>query len=264
MRPVLVLDFDGVICSSAREVTAVAVEAYRDLAPRSALVAAVDERRHGRPWPDYDVAADPVFEPFLELLPLGNRAEDFGVACRAVEAGVELADQAAYDRYFDTVDAGWRRRYHEAFYAARTRLREADLDGWLALHRDYPLFSELLRRRGGDVVPAIATAKDRTSVRLLLERFGLAELFPDQRLLDKEAGVSKRAHLERLADRLGCAFRDMTFVDDKVNHLESVAPLGVRPVLAGWGFNGPREHAAARDRGWTVARLDDAEAVLFP
>jgi hypothetical protein len=53
-------------------------------------------------------------------------------------------------------------------------------------------------------------------------------------------------------------------VDDKLNHLEAVAPLGVRCALAAWGYNGPREHAAAAERGFLVCTLEDVEGKLFP
>jgi hypothetical protein len=55
----------------------------------------------------------------------------------------------------------------------------------------------------------------------------------------------------------------MTFVDDKVNHLDAVAALGVRCGLASWGYNGEREVALARARGYLVLGLEDAEAQLF-
>jgi hypothetical protein len=48
-----------------------------------------------------------------------------------------------------------------------------------------------------------------------------------------------------------------------VNHLESVAPLGVRCALAAWGYNGPREHARAHELGFLVCGLADVEARLF-
>jgi len=38
-----------------------------------------------------------------------------------------------------------------------------------------------------------------------------------------------------------------------------VAPLGVRCVLAGWGYNGPREHDLAARRGYLVCGLGDFE-----
>lgn len=126
-----------------------------------------------------------------------------------------------------------------------------------------PELLALLRRRGSSVALAIATAKDRASVRLLLEDHGLAGLFPDERLMDKETGRSKAAHLRHLQAALGIPFPEITFVDDKVNHLDAVATLGVRCVLAAWGYNGSREHELARRRGYAVCSLDSAAGLLF-
>jgi hypothetical protein len=55
----------------------------------------------------------------------------------------------------------------------------------------------------------------------------------------------------------------MTFVDDKLRHLDDVAGLGVRCVLAGWGYNSERERRAAVERGYTVAGLIDLERQLL-
>ena len=101
------------------------------------------------------------------------------------------------------------------------------------------------------------------SLEVLLDHLGVADLFPARLRLDKETGVHKTDHLAALAKRLEIRLDEITFVDDKVNHLERVAALGVRPVLAGWGHNTPREHARAADLGFAVARLDTADAVLF-
>jgi phosphoglycolate phosphatase-like HAD superfamily hydrolase len=259
----LALDFDGVICNSLREVLVVALEAYERIADDPRLVQEVRTRRGGRSWFDYPIEDDPVFAPFVELLPLGNRAEDFGIACLAIESGRVPSTQHEYDALFDTVEEGWRRLYHDLFYDQRERLRDADLEGWMALHRDYPPITELLQRRSGDVELAIATAKDGRSVRLVLDRFGLGSLFPPDRLLDKDLGRSKAVHLQELAGRLAVDPDSITFVDDKVNHLVSVAPLGVRPVLAEWGYNGDRERRIAADHGFSIATLDTVEAILF-
>jgi phosphoglycolate phosphatase-like HAD superfamily hydrolase len=61
----------------------------------------------------------------------------------------------------------------------------------------------------------------------------------------------------------GLDFAEITFVDDKVNHLDAVAPLGVRCALAAWGYNGPREHRLAQGRGHLVCHLEDLETQLF-
>jgi phosphoglycolate phosphatase-like HAD superfamily hydrolase len=127
----------------------------------------------------------------------------------------------------------------------------------------YEPFLGVLRRHEDDAVLAVATAKDRASVRKLLRAYGIDDLFPEDCVLDKETGVSKSAHLEHLQGKYGWRFDEMTFVDDKVNHLDDVSRLGVRCALAAWGFNGEREEALARAAGYLVCTLGDAEQQLF-
>jgi len=127
----------------------------------------------------------------------------------------------------------------------------------------YPEIVDLLKRRAGDTKLAIATAKDRDSVEKLLARYGLESLFAPDQLLDKETGRDKRAHLEVIQARTGVPAEDILFVDDKLNHLESVRTLGVRTALAGWGYNGPREQISAEREGHLVLQLETVEDQLF-
>ena len=101
------------------------------------------------------------------------------------------------------------------------------------------------------------------AVERLLHRYGIADLFPAEWVLDKEAGRSKRAHLEVLAERTGTPLPEILFVDDKLNHLRSVRSLGVGCGLAAWGYNGPREQALARAAGYRVLTLEGLESELF-
>lgn len=244
----LSLDFDGVIADSAREAFVVARRTYCALRPESGLRGA-------------DEAA--LFREFLARMPLGNRADDYGASLAAIEAGVAFPDQAAYDAYFMTQDREWLRTFHKRFYVERVALSDEDRASWLAMLGPYPALLEVLRRRAGSCTYAIATAKDRRSVGMLLREYGVEDLFDPALVLDKETGVSKRAHHEHLARVTGFAWPEMTFVDDKVNHLDDVAGLGVRCALAAWGYNGPREHRLAREHGYLVCTLDRVEAQLF-
>jgi phosphoglycolate phosphatase-like HAD superfamily hydrolase len=246
---VLALDFDGVIADSAREAFAVAVRTFGALHPTSCLAGREDD-------------AAPLAR-FLELMPLGNRAEDYAVALMAIERGVEIADQAAYDAFYRSLDAGALRTFHRRFYQVRAAWAQADPEGWLAHTPSYPAICELLRRRAGEAELAIATSKDRRSVGALLEAYGIADLFEGDRVLDKETGVRKRTHVELLARRFACPAREVTFVDDKVNHLFDVASLGARCALAAWGYNGERERREAERAGFLVCELADVEARLF-
>ncbi len=260
---VLALDFDGVICSSLREVLLVAVRTWAEREPTEPLPEPLGELAEDREidWPR--IEASEGFATFRGLLPLGNRAEDFGVALRSIAEGWRIDDQATYDAAFHRQDAAWLEAFHREFYRQRSRMRETDLASWLALHRAYEPFLDLLRRHRGGVSLAIATAKDRRSVELLLESFGALDMFGPGSVLDKDTGVDKSAHMRVLIRRLDVEPGDVTFVDDKVNHLERVATVGVRPVLAAWGFNGSRERRRARELGFSVATLDTAENTLF-
>jgi phosphoglycolate phosphatase-like HAD superfamily hydrolase len=249
----LALDFDGVLSNSAREAFAVALRTFAALRPRAALARAAA-----------GAGAQPaLFAGFLALMPLGNRAEDYGVALAALESGVVLPDQAAYDAWYAAQDGAWLRAFHARFYEVRTEWARRDREGWLRLMPPFAPFLEVLRRRAGEATYAIVTAKDRASVEELLASYGAADLFARERILDKQAGRSKRAHLGRLAADLALPWAEVTFVDDKLNHLAEAAALGVRCALAGWGYNGPREHAAAAAAGLPVLTLESAERALF-
>jgi len=246
----LALDFDGVICDSAAEIRATALDAWAGLFPASDL----SPRMQHNPR---------MNDELTRLIPLGNRAEDFGVALHILDESMQVSNQSDYDRVRCSLGRTWLERFHRAFYAARHRRREAAPQSWFDLHTTYEPFVEVLRRRHGEVPFAIVTAKDRTSVAMLLEQFGCSTLFPPDLILDKQTGVRKTAHLKALAERLRISVATITFVDDKVNHLAATAPLGIRPVLAGWGHNTRREHDEARAAGFAVAQLDTAETVIF-
>lgn len=260
----LALDFDGVIADSSREAFVVALRAYVALRPGAPLGSALEALEAALPGGASAVEGHELYPGFMALMPLGNRAEDFGAALEAVSRRIEVGDQAAYDEFFATLDRAWLDAFHARFYEERARFASADGALWRSLQPPYRQVADLLPRLRGGVALAVATAKDRRSVEALLQEYGLAGVFAPEAILDKETGVTKAAHLERLRDVLGVPFADTTFVDDKVRHLDDVAGLGVRCVLAAWGYNGERERLLAARRGYVVADLDDIERTLIP
>jgi phosphoglycolate phosphatase-like HAD superfamily hydrolase len=256
----LALDFDGVISDSAAEAFVVSLITLQQMHPVEEWAALTDRVAS---MSRAEILAEPLCRAFVEGMPLGNRAEDFGVVLRALASSASLADQAAYDRVFQDVGAAFRDEFHERFYVERAALRARAPEAWLALMAPYSAFLDVLRRHAGDVTLAVATAKDRTSVDLLLAEYGVEDLFAPDLILDKTAGPDKRAHVRALAERLGLDLQDVTFVDDKVNHLDSVSRLSVRCALASWGYNGEREWRLAESRGYPVLDLERVDAQLF-
>jgi phosphoglycolate phosphatase-like HAD superfamily hydrolase len=259
----LALDFDGVISDSAPESFLVALLTYTQLT-RSARFgdrrAALESGPLPPPGP---LTQDPLYVSFIDLMPLGNRAEDFAISLCALEASRPISDQADYDAFRSELDENWLQEFHRRFYENRTALSRRDPSGWRRLMGPYPPFLEILQRRAGDALLAIVTAKDAKTVDALMRDYGIEALFPAQRVLDKETGVHKDAHLRRLHETLGVAYDEMVFVDDKVNHLDRVAGLGVGCALATWGYNGKREVELAHQRGYRVCTLENAEERLF-
>jgi phosphoglycolate phosphatase-like HAD superfamily hydrolase len=259
----LALDFDGVISDSAPESFVVAVRTYAELRPESEFAALAVQLGADRAPTIEAVKDTEIFAAFLGHMPLGNRSEDYAVILAAIEAGEPLPDQSAYDALRAAHDPSWLSAFHARFYGVRDALASGDPQGWQALMDPYPRLTDLLQRRADDTILAIATSKDRRSVRALLRAYEIDALFDDDRLLDKEAGVTKTAHLQQLRGRFDLRYEQMFFIDDKVNHLDAVAELGVRCGLAAWGYNGAREVQLARSRGYLVCSLEEIEAQLF-
>lgn len=255
-KPVLVLDFDGVISDSARESFAVAVRTYSLLRPNSNLPSRLS--RVG------SEIYESVYKNFLQIMPLGNRAEDYAVALIAIESERLISSQSSYDEFYAAQDSDFLGSFHRKLYEERRHWRERDPEGWCNLVGPYSSLVDLIRRRGNEVILAIATAKDRGSIEMLLERYSLTSYFDRDLVCDKEYGRNKCKHLQHIRNRLDVSFANITFVDDKLNHLEAVSDLGVRCVLAAWGYNGLREQKAAENRGFTVVDLQGVESKLFP
>ncbi len=178
MLRLLALDFDGVISDSAPEAFVVALRTYCELRSDAGFARREVLLGGGAPAPQL-VEADSLYPEFLELMPLGNRAEDYAVALAALDSGTAIPDQSAYDVCKQGFDPSWLRAFHKRFYRVRAALSKKDPVAWQRLMGPYPAFLQLLRRRASEVVLAIATSKDRRSVRTLLRAYGIDDLFSE-------------------------------------------------------------------------------------
>ncbi len=259
----LALSFDGVLSDSSAEAYVAALRTYCELKPGSSLAGSLEHLVGDGKLTRDRVQADPHFAAFVEHLPLGSRAGDFGLTLSILERGLTVQDQADYDRQRRDEAATFLWDFHSRFYEIRDELPKKDPEGWRALFASYPGLSGLLRRRASDRALAILTERSRQSVALLLRDHGVEGLFPDERILASEAGPTPVAHLRSLQKELKVASTQITFVDAGVRQLDAVFHLGVKCVLATWGNNGPREQEHARERGHRLCSLEDAEGQLF-
>lgn len=256
-RPLIAFDFDGVISNSIHDSFVTALNTYIDFKPDHGLPLSGPIQPAGRIF-EFEKDHPGLFDAFKSLLPMGNRAEDYYVILRIIEEEQTgtVKDQDSFDAYKKELDRSLRHAYHECFYRYRVGLQNTDPDAWAELLPAFEGIQEMVPDLSGDFTLAIATAKDRRSVDIQLDKYGLTGYFDPDNILDKDYSESKRGHLSRFHQLHGTPYDRMHFIDDKVLHLKSVADLGVHCYLAMWGFNSQREHAVARENGFTLLELN--------
>jgi len=261
-QPLVVFDFDGVLSNSFHDSLWMAINTYIAIEGDAGLPV------NGplRPEEVFDFEKqNPAFtDQFYALMPLGNLARDYYVILHIMTEGEVSAikSQADYDAYKAGLNAETVMAYDAHFYAGRACLQAEDPQAWAALIPMFDGVADAVATLSKKASLAIATSKDRGSVLLLLERYGLRPYFRDDRILDKDFAPSKRQHLIRLSEATGTPFSQMHFIDDKVLHLVDVADLGVNAYLAQWGFNTPREAQVAQNHGCHVLKLAELSGLV--
>jgi phosphoglycolate phosphatase-like HAD superfamily hydrolase len=257
LKPLLILDFDGVISNSIHDSVRTSVNAYMEVRPDHGipLKAPLDtaesvfafEKRHPE-----------LFARFRRLIPMGNRAEEYLVIWSLIDSGRAdaVADQSGFERARQAIPLRLREAYAGRFYGLRVEWQDRDPEVWARLLPPFEGIPEALRGLKDRFGLAVATSKDLRSVHLLLRNYGVDDCFPPEWILDKEFSYSKRDHLLRLREISGLPFDRMHFVDDKLIHLQAVKDLGVHACLAQWGFNSEQEHRLAAEEGFTLLSLE--------
>lgn len=221
MKPLLALDFDGVICDSLDECLVSACNARHRLRGKQKLVrtpADIDPelvarfRRHR-----YLVRGAGEYEALLHWL----LTRDDDPTPHAFTEAVRLRSAEVI-------------AFQPVFFIVRTALRSADAAVWTALHRHYVQATDgwAALHRTHDV--HLVTTKDLASVRHFNRVWDLG--LDDDRLHTCERFVNKAGAVSRLASSRGARPRDVTFVDDHPGHLADVAATGARCLWAQWGY----------------------------
>lgn len=142
----------------------------------------------------------------------------------------------------------------DRFYASRDRMRTEAFEHWYALQRPYPgvvAQIEMMMAEARGI--AVATTKDAASARTLLQRAGIS----DVSVYGRELSLDKHAHIRAISEQFSTPMSSMAFVDDLLENLLFVADLGVRLVLADWGYNTAEERTRASADGLTVSSVAD-------
>src|SRR5512138_3366484 len=120
--PLLILDFDGVICDSLDECFVSSWPAYHTLYRKS-------------PPPKVPIT---LRDDFARLRPFIRTGEDYLLIQEILTQGKSVQDQAAFDALIAEAGPEKMRIFKELFTKARSELLEKDKRFWLSLNRIYP------------------------------------------------------------------------------------------------------------------------------
>jgi phosphoglycolate phosphatase-like HAD superfamily hydrolase len=232
---VIVLDFDGVLCDSARETAVSAWRAGQEFFPDWSGPEPTAEAV------DAFVAVRPILETGFQSILLMKRIADGVPVDEIRDGGAEAAEALMAELGLE------RQALVRAFGAARDVWIESDLPGWLGRHGFFAGTAERLRETLATGIPVyIATTKQERFVEALFAGQGLD--FPSARIFGLDAKKKKEQVLrELLAEYPG---RRLHFVEDRIDTLRRVQDCpelaGVELYYADWGYGLPADLDAAK------------------
>jgi phosphoglycolate phosphatase-like HAD superfamily hydrolase len=238
------LDFDGVLCDSARETAATAWRAGSKIWPAwngEIPQGHVTRFRQVRPWLETGYQAILM----MRMVDLGCSDEDFSERLGIWES-----------RIMDEAGVG-KERLVELFGGTRDNWIATDMASWVGANGFFEgTVARVLEWQAEGRGLYIATTKQERFARALLESQGVR--IASDRLFGFESGIKKEDLLEQLLERY--PGQTLAFVEDRLETLRRVERReGLSEVelyLALWGYCTPAERAGiandARITGWRL------------
>jgi phosphoglycolate phosphatase-like HAD superfamily hydrolase len=213
--PLLVLDFDGVICDSVEECFVSSWTAYYAL-----------HRRLPGGEPPASARAE-----FRAMRPFVRSGEDFVLIQELIAEGRSVRDQQDFDRAWARPGTPSPDQFKELFYRARTDLLEKDRLAWLSLNRIYPHVSAALSALPPAVPLYILSTKKPQFVSDTLRANGIT--VPEAHVLYSH-GEPKLTTVEKLRETLG--YEEVILVEDQIDAIRGNTNPRIRAYLASWGY----------------------------
>ena len=221
MTVLLFLDFDGVICDSARECMYSSWIAYHwDYTSRRPMSGSVDGYRR-----------------FLALRPYIRSGFDYLTIQHAMENGAEIRGQEQFDAFAEALGEATIEKFDQSLDRVRTNLLRDEPQRWLGLNRLFPFMVDALRKWRDDPRVWILSTKRSSYITAILGHHGVE--FPDDRIL----WAKERTKLEMIGTMLDAENRSTgrhaRFLDDQVDHLVPNPDERIVTHVAAWGYLRP-------------------------
>jgi phosphoglycolate phosphatase-like HAD superfamily hydrolase len=214
-QPLLVLDFDGVICDSRDECCLSSWIAYHELYRKNPAASVPLSLGAG----------------FARLRPFIRTGGDFLVIQEALEEGRDIRDQKEFDALADKAGPQKMKLYKELFYQARSALLSEDRPFWLSLNRIYSHVFDALRSLPPEAPVRILSTKRPQFIVEIVDHAGL-DVPRDH--IHESGAEGKLPRVESLREESGC--EKAVFIEDQIDNIRGNANPKVKVFLASWGY----------------------------
>ena len=251
---ILALDFDGVICDSAKECL---VSSYAAFAAAKGLDY-VPELAH---------VPERFRREFFRTRHFVRDGEDYLKSLYFIDRGVSIRSQEDFDSGSSALLAEISDFYgvegdqglEAHFQRSRARVRERDERAWMDMNPLYGGMVDALAGRRGNLDSVYVTTSKPTGPALtILQHHGAG--IPEDRILGKDKvtrTTGKNGHMARVQELTSVPLERIHFLDDQISHLKAASALGVKCYLASWGYNTRQQWRAARAEGIKVLEEEE-------
>jgi len=231
LPPVLVFDFDGVLCDSLEECMMVAWYAHSGAAVSDFV------------YPGLSGVPAPVAERFARCRPFMRHLLHLLVPIIEPDP---LRTHASFAARYEAIPAREAEAFGKAAERYRAELRRDHRDSWCQRHAVERRLAQLVRGA------YIATARDSGSVEQILRAHGMA--IHDEHLFGSLR--SKPPALHAIASRELRNRADVILVDDSIENCISACDKGFAARWASWGYHAPTDAETARSYGIPALTVD--------
>jgi phosphoglycolate phosphatase-like HAD superfamily hydrolase len=232
---ILALDFDGVICDGLLEYFATTKKTYAQI------------------WSNQANSIDNLAPSFYRLRPVIETGWEMPILLRALVLGIEeekiLHNWLAIAKEIIDSEGLNSKEISQQLDTVRDNWINADLAGWLQLHRFYPgIIKRLQQILASPTQLYVITTKEGRFAQQLLQQQGIE--LSSQKIIGKESKRPKYETLKLLKDSNTREKLSIWFVEDRLKTLQLVGQQpdlkSVQLFLADWGYNTELERDGAR------------------
>ena len=234
----LLLDFDGVLCDSREECLVVSYRAFL----------AVTKQRCVNGFDLSSIPAD-LASRFRVHRFLVRVAREYALLWQLLTDGKDLVTDRPLTEHVSW-DEGQLENYREAFFDERKKWQKESQASWFLSNPLYAGIGETLRNPAVRDKFLIVSSKDETAMESILRHHDI----PVQR--KQLFGAETRRDKEDLLKEIMAASKPVSFLDDNLQNVMTAQRLGLKPALAGWGYNQPSERIVATEKGIPILPLE--------